>query len=297
MGVKLFDRKFGASFAAALPATPGVYLFHDDSGTVLYVGKAINLRRRLLTYRNASRRKTHRKMRILVRSAATLEVRPLASERDALLLENELIRTLRPPHNVDGAYAFLYPAIGVCRLADQDLLCMTTSPEHYAHLQFRWYGAFRSRPRAIEAFQALVDLLRMLAHSQPKARLPKVPMRRGSHLVGFRQLDPAIAVAIETWLSGESCQSLGVVAEHLLEKPRARRDAELVQERLHCLRSFYESDLRKLRAALAAAGIAGTFIERERRDALFIATRARDRAVEPQKAKHHARTRRTASLE
>lgn len=277
MGVKLFDRKFGADFAGALPSAPGVYLFRDQAGAVLYVGKAVNLRRRLSGYRNATRRKAHRKMRVLVQRAATLEIRPVESERAALLLENQLIRDLRPPHNVDGAYAFLYPAIGLCHLADQHLLCITTTPEIYAQLPFRWYGAFRSRPRALEAFAALVDVLVLIAHAEPRSRLPPHPRRRGSRLVGFRQLAPEAAAAVESWLGGESPAALAVLAEHLLEKPRARREAEVVQGHLHCLRSFYETDLSKLRAALVAAGIAGTFVEREQRDALFIATRAAHR--------------------
>ena len=82
-----------------------MYLFADATGRVLYVGKAKDLRRRLAGYRNASRRKAHRKMRTLVRAAASLEVRPQLSETQALLLENELIRTLRPPYNVGALNA------------------------------------------------------------------------------------------------------------------------------------------------------------------------------------------------
>ena len=112
MGLKRFDRKFGADLVRELPAGPAVYLFKDGEGRVLYAGKAKNIRRRLQSYRNASRRKVHRKMRALVSEASTLEVRLQPSERAALLLENELIRAFRPRYNVDGAYTFLYPAIG-----------------------------------------------------------------------------------------------------------------------------------------------------------------------------------------
>src|SRR4029453_2100234 len=104
VGLRLFDGKFGSDRLRELPRQPGVYLFLDAKGRVLYAGKAKDLRRRLAGYRNASRRKAHRKMRTLVRLAASLEVRPQESETQALLLENQLIRTLRPPYNVDGAY-------------------------------------------------------------------------------------------------------------------------------------------------------------------------------------------------
>ena len=94
--MKRFDRKFGETFLAELPQSPGVYLFKDEADVVIYVGKAKSLRRRLSDYRNASRRKAHRKMRAIVRDAATVETRDVATEADALLLENELIRELRP---------------------------------------------------------------------------------------------------------------------------------------------------------------------------------------------------------
>jgi hypothetical protein len=75
VGTKQFDRKFGADLLRDLPAEPAVYLFKAEDGTVLYAGKAKNIRRRLASYRNATRRKAHRKMRTLVRRASSLEVR------------------------------------------------------------------------------------------------------------------------------------------------------------------------------------------------------------------------------
>jgi excinuclease ABC subunit C len=107
MGLRSFDKKFGVGFLQELPETPAVYLFKDETGEVLYAGKAKNIRRRLSSYRSASRRKAHRKMRELVRVSDSIEVRLLESEGDALLAENQLIRELRPRYNVEGAFDFL----------------------------------------------------------------------------------------------------------------------------------------------------------------------------------------------
>src|SRR5262249_15694018 len=159
-----FDRKFGADWLRELPPAPGVYLFKDERGGVLYAGKAKDVRRRLQGYRNATRRKAHRKMRALVRAARSLEVRIVPSERAALLVENELIRTLRPPYNVDGAFSFLYPALGVGRDASRVLLAFTSTPEAWSGLGLRWHGCFRARARTRAAFDALVALLGRLGH-------------------------------------------------------------------------------------------------------------------------------------
>ena len=273
MGLWGFDAKFGADRLSALPASPGVYLFLDDAGAVLYVGKAKDLRRRLTSYRNATRRKAHRKMRTLVRVAAALEVRPQESETQALLLENELIRTLRPPYNVDGAFSFLYPALGVGAHDGRVLLAFTSTPDEWDALDVRWHGAFRSRRRARAAFDALVALLGRVGHAEPASRLPDVPFRRGVRLEAFRRVPPELAAAANAFLAGESTDLLTLLFERLLESSRARAEAPEVADELRTLRSFARTDVAPLQNALRANGGAA-FVPAHQRDALFIVARS-----------------------
>ena len=273
MGKRAFDRKFGTELVDGLPTGPGIYLFRDAHSAVLYVGKAKNLRRRLQNYRNASRKRVHRKMRTLVREASRIEIRPQPSEREALLQENALIRELRPPYNVDGAFAFLYPALGLGRQDGNTLLCFSTKPEQYAQLQLDWFGTFRSRPRAKQAFDALVELLALIGHLEKRTRLPPHPKVRGSRLVALRQLPKALSAALGPFLAGEDRALLGALSTALLAKPRARRDAARVQECLQLLDEFYELDTRRLHEAMARLGHAGTFVPQDERDALFISAR------------------------
>ncbi len=272
MGLKRFDRKFGADLLRELPAAPGVYLFKDEDGRVLYAGKAKDVRRRLQGYRNASRRKAHRKMRTLVREAAALEVRLQPSERDALLVENELIRTLRPPYNVDGAYTFLYPAIGTAVRHHQSFLVFTTRVEAYGMLRPRWHGVFRSRYRTRDAFDALVALLELLGHREPRSRLPELPRHRGSSVAAFRRAGDWMP-GIERLLAGECEAVLRAISRRLVEKASARRDADQVGTDLRLLHDFYATDAEKLRSILQAAGRPPGFVSQDERDALFIAHR------------------------
>jgi predicted GIY-YIG superfamily endonuclease len=275
VGGKRFDRKFGADFLRELPEEPAVYLFKDEAGGVLYAGKAKNVRRRLAGYRNASRRKAHRKMRTLVREAHSLEVRLQPSEGEALLVENELIRTLRPPFNVDGAFDFLYPAIGTGRSDDRLLLCLTTRPEAYAELELRWHGSFRPRLRACEAFDALVDLCGRIGHLEPRSRTPKAPRLRGSRLVALRRMPSELLDAARDFLDGESDALLGLLCEQLLESRAARSDAAGVQEELRRLEAFHRRDVRRLRDAIRITGREARFVPGNERDALFIEARLR----------------------
>lgn len=274
VGLKRFDRKFGTEFCRELPASPGVYLFKDGAGVVLYVGKARDLRRRLQSYRNSSRRKAHRKMRVLVREGSTIEVRPTDSERQALLLENELIRTLRPAYNVDGAFFFLYPAVGLCQLNGQTILCFTTSRESYEPWAFEWYGSFRSRRRTKEAFEAMVTLISYLGHLEPKSRLPPFPSVRGSRIVGARRLAPDLIAAVESYWSGRDRGAVAHLSQRLLERSAARRDAHEIQAALRLLDEFYSRDIERLTRALRSAGTGLAFVAQQERDALFIASRS-----------------------
>ena len=272
MGESLFDRKFGADRLRELPTGPGVYLFRDAEGRVLYAGKAKDLRRRLSGYRNASRRKAHRKMRALVREAASLEVQARESEVQALLLENELIRTLRPPYNVDGAFAFLYPALGVGRDDARVLLAFTSTPEVWSGLGLRWHGCFRARARTRAAFDALVGLLGRLGHREPVSRLPVVPLRRGARLEAFRRLPSEVDAAADAFFSGESTELLTMLSERLVERSSARREAAEVEEQLLTLDDFARKDVAALQRALQKTGRSG-WVSGQERDALFIAAR------------------------
>lgn len=279
--MRRFDRKFGADFLRELPEAPGVYLFKDESGAVLYAGKAKNLRRRLAGYRNAGRRKAHRKMRTLVREAHSLEVRRQESETAALLLENELIRTLRPPYNVDGAFDFLYAAIGTGRHDGRLVLCFTTRPAAYEELELRWHGTFRPRLRAREAFDALVSLLVHIGHAEPASRLPPAPRLRGSRLTAFRRIPPELLGSARRFLDGDSDALLAQLFEQLLESRPARRQAAEVEDALRCLEAFHRRDVARLRAARVATGRAEPFVPQAERDALFIRARLRDAPLAP----------------
>lgn len=97
-------------FLKQLPLRPGVYRMFDSAGEVIYVGKAVNLKNRVTSY---FRGKSHNtKTQVMVSKVVSIEITLTHSESEALLLENTLIKRLKPPYNIslrdDKSYPYLY---------------------------------------------------------------------------------------------------------------------------------------------------------------------------------------------
>ncbi len=111
-----------------LPDTPGCYMYYDAAGTVIYVGKAKNLKRRVSSYFN----RTHENIRtmLLVKNIADMKYIVVPTEQDALNLENSLIKEYKPRYNVllkdDKSYPWIvvtkehYPRVFLTRSRIKD---------------------------------------------------------------------------------------------------------------------------------------------------------------------------------
>ena len=115
-----------------IPDKPGCYIYRDRFGTVIYVGKAANLRRRMSQYFQDSRIRTaDPKLRSLIHSIATWETITVRTEDEALILESRLIKEYAPHYNVlmrdDKRYLMLkidpaetFPRLRFARLKKDD---------------------------------------------------------------------------------------------------------------------------------------------------------------------------------
>lgn len=99
------------SILAVIPEKPGCYQYFDSNGTIIYVGKAKNLKRRVSSYFN----KEHdsNKTKVLVKQIRDIKYIVVDTEEDALLLENNLIKQYRPRYNVLLKDDKTYPSIVV----------------------------------------------------------------------------------------------------------------------------------------------------------------------------------------
>jgi excinuclease ABC subunit C len=138
---------------AQLPQAPGVYQFFDETGTIIYVGKAKNLKNRVSSYFNnlqGHSRKTQR----LVSQIDRLEFVIVNSELDALLLENSLIKEFQPKYNILLKDDKTYPYI-----------CITNEPfprvlitRRFERKEGTFYGPYAN----VKAMNALLELIKTL---------------------------------------------------------------------------------------------------------------------------------------
>ncbi len=154
-----------------LPDTPGVYLYYNAAGEVIYVGKAKNLKRRVSSYFN----RTHDVLRtnLLVRNIADMRYIVVPTEQDALNLENSLIKEYKPRYNVllkdDKSYPWivvtneLYPRVYLTRTCVRD--------------GSRYYGPYTNTAVARTVLSLIHEL-----YPVRSCRLPITPafLRKGS---------------------------------------------------------------------------------------------------------------------
>jgi excinuclease ABC subunit C len=131
-----------------LPQEPGVYRYFDKNNEILYVGKAKNLKKRVSSY--FTKQHPDAKTQILVRQIARIEITVVRTENDALLLENNLIKSYQPPYNILLRDGKRYPYIAVTHEPFPRVLYTREVKSSSA----TYYGPFTNH-RAIEALLEL----------------------------------------------------------------------------------------------------------------------------------------------
>lgn len=138
------------------PDLPGVYLFREEGGPVLYVGKALSLRRRLASYLPAAREESaHRvpaKVAEMVDRARSLEWIVASSEVEALLLEHNLIKRHRPQYNIRLRDDKSYPYIVVTQEDQFPRILFTRQPHRRGN---QYFGPYASAAKVRETLDIL----------------------------------------------------------------------------------------------------------------------------------------------
>lgn len=150
----VFDSK---AFLAQLTKAPGVYRMYDAKGDILYVGKAKNLKSRVTSY---FLKKGHSiKTQSLVKKIANIEITITSSETEALILEQNLIKDLKPPYNIllrdDKSYPYIYLA------TDKPFPSLSMKRAKALGKVGRYFGPFPSSGSVRESLSLLEKLFKV----------------------------------------------------------------------------------------------------------------------------------------
>ncbi len=141
---------------AALPLEPGVYQFLDRNGTIIYVGKAKSLRKRVSSY-FVKNRDHSAKVQVLVKQICAINHIVVNSEQDALLLENSLIKTHQPRYNILLKDDKTYPWI-VIRNENFPRIESTRQIRHDGSQYFGPYGSISMQRSILEFIREVIPL-------------------------------------------------------------------------------------------------------------------------------------------
>ena len=230
-----------------LPDSPGCYQYLDEKGTIIYVGKAKNLKNRVSSYflKNQASRKTQ----LLVTKIRDIRYIVVKSEEDALLLENNLIKRYKPRYNVLLKDDKTYPSIAIT----QEYLPRIFKTRNRKARGATYYGPYSHVP----TMYALLDLCNQLYHPRPcRQPLTEEGVKAGKYEVCLdyhihnckapcigRQSHEDYLRAIEGCreiLRGNTAEVGRKLKEQMMELAEELRfeEAQEIKEKLQLLKSF-----------------------------------------------------------
>jgi excinuclease ABC subunit C len=278
------DQLKGKEFFRLLPQSPGVYLMLDESGAVLYVGKAKNLRSRLSSYRLAHPDSVSRKVIRMLNCVREIRWEICESEKDALLRENHLLRELQPPFNVVNTSPGSYYFIGL-RVISPTQVRFRLTTEHKSQGD-TLYGAFKGRGSVRAGYGALLRLIWNSQNDEPRYLVPARLARSKPVYIHTTLIPEAWVNPLKRLLAGTSDELLAVMTASLLENESIPRFAyRSIQDDLETVREFFEHCPRRNRELRRNHGLRTRLIPQDSIDDLMILELARAGKIDRPRSK------------
>jgi excinuclease ABC subunit C len=232
---------------SAIPESPGVYMYSDETDTIIYVGKAKNLKKRVSSYFNKTQ--DHPKTKVMVRKIRKINYLIVESEEDAFLLENNLIKEHKPRYNVmlkdDKTYPWLvirdesFPRIYLTRKKFND--------------KSRYYGPYTSVINVRHLLRLLFSLypIRICKHDLTKENINKEKFHLCLQYHIKKCLAPCVGLqseedynknisSIEEILKGNSKEISKLLYQEMLNLASEMKfeEAEILKEKYNILENY-----------------------------------------------------------
>lgn len=238
------EGRLSKAFFEELPTEAGVYKMYGRKGMLLYVGKAKNLRNRLFTYRRAKMRSTSRKTVRLIRMTHNIDFEICDTEKEALLLENELIRKHQPEFNYAKKQPETYYFIGVQQGKDG----LEFSLKMHIPEKDNVFGAFKGHRVIRKSLGGLIRILYILEQRVDSVfQLPSVLTQKLTPMQYTLPADLNGAVmettlpAIMNYFEGRNMELIDLIMDQCREEELLESFVgSLILDDLESMKWFYE---------------------------------------------------------
>lgn len=254
--IPLLEKRLGKEIFDDIPPSPGVYRFYNEQGELLYVGKAKNLRRRLFGYKQAKAGQVSQKVARMIGQIASFIWVETETERDALLLENRMIRGDRPPFNHANKEPETYYYVYLKPVSD-GLEFRLAMRIHESTEERYWHGCFKGHAPVRRSFGCLLRMLWMAEHGVNNPMILPVQLTRNLTPMRFTMpwsgdgADLLLLHLLAGWMKGETCEILDYFSVKIECGSRLTSfQTRYLEFNLDCLKTFYDKKLvrhRKLR--------------------------------------------------
>ncbi|MFN1835070.1 GIY-YIG nuclease family protein [Balneola sp. MJW-20] len=247
------------------PHEPGVYTMYDKRDQVLYVGKAKDLMKRVTSYRYSKSKKVQK----MIAHVERIRVEVCNSETDAILLENLLIRSLRPPFNSANKKPETYYYISTERRGNhREFRLSMRVLDDYSNI----YGCFKGHLKTRKGLGAMLRLLYVKQQEINSAHyLPSQLLKRITPQRFILNLDENTEQMVDHFLSGSSDQLAWDLEEAVLSRDlKDKFTYNYLDTQLESLRMFYTLGPERNFKIKEEMGLESPIIDQDKIDDLMV---------------------------
>jgi excinuclease ABC subunit C len=274
-------KRFGTDFFKKIPQRPGIYWMMSQENALLYIGKAKNLKKRICSYQHVKPERSSRKILRMVQLVTQIYWEECETENAALLRENELLRTYKPPFNVLNTRPENYYFIAVEFFENRFCFKLTTTL--ISTTEEKYFGTFKGKGSIRRGFCSMVRLLWVSlskdAETMSRFEYPRQLSRKeGIYLFNIHLCDYFIVEEKPNWiqnikdfLNGDTDNLLLALTEKILLNINIPPFYyHWVQEDLEILKIFYRYGPYKNRLLRTFHQIQRTVLRQEEIDDLLV---------------------------
>lgn len=263
-------KNFPADFFRSIDSSPGIYLMLGSKDSILYIGKAKNLKSRLNDYPQAKPGTAPEHILEMLESVRHIEWHVCESEEAALAKESELLHAIRPPFNIAQTEEEHYLFLGV---RDEKPGRVGFRLSRHADVEaegYAVYGCFRHRAKIKSGYSALMRLLYAGTFDKPRFSYPAKITRASPPWVHAANVPSEWRRPLHEFLSGEDLGLLHRIFETLLHNERIPAFMRpSLQEDLALARQFFELGPRGTRELTLKHGVTDSPLSHARMDQLI----------------------------